>query len=365
MEIGKNIQQSFNLYAKNFVTLLLACLITGIISAVTLGILAGPLIGGVIILGLKLLRGEEAKFNEVFGHFNQFIPTFPVTIMLWAASLAVWVIASIPFIGWIIQIIAGPILGLLYFLAIGFVIDQKMKPVEALQRSIGCFAADPLILWVYSLVMVILAGIGAILLMVGVFLTMPLGMAGLIIAYQQISMKEVPPFKPDKQIIRIAGIVTAVLFIIGITCLVFGFGRSAVRNTGAGLTGKIFKATKEKVQVNQRSQQIKIGNMSFGAGLPDNFPNDIPIFPNSEIGGFLGGKDGKISGSTTTFTSKASAGEIHDYYATNLEAKGWTIETSELGDMKMVNFQKGQRKGVITINPGDSKCDILIRIVSE
>lgn len=99
MDIGNNIQKSFALYLKNFGVLFLACLIAGIIAAVTFGILAGPLVGGVLVLCLKLLRGEKGELNEIFAHFDQFVPTLIATLMLWAASLIVWVISMIPFIG--------------------------------------------------------------------------------------------------------------------------------------------------------------------------------------------------------------------------------------------------------------------------
>jgi hypothetical protein len=225
MEIGKSLQQGFDLYIKNFGTLFFACLITGILTAITAGILAGPLIGGVLILCLKLRWGEHGELTEIFAHFDQFIPTLPVTLMLWTATLVAGVIGMVPFIGWMINIAVGPALGLLYFLAIGFVVDQKMKPLEALRRSIDCCAVQPLMSWFYSLVMLIIAGIGAILFFIPVFLTIPWGIMGLVIAYQQFSTSDIPLFKPGKQALRITGIALAVLFMAGIACMIFGFGR--------------------------------------------------------------------------------------------------------------------------------------------
>lgn len=369
MNLGKTIQESFGLYLKNFGILLLACLIAGIISVVSIGILAGPLFGGVLVLGLKLLRGEKGELNEIFSHFNQFLPTLIITLLFFAVGLVLWIIGIIPVIGWILNLAVSPALGLLYFLAIGFSVDQKMQPLEAVKRSVDCFAAEPVPLWFYSLIMSILSGIGAIILIVGVILTMPLGMVGMVIAYQNLSVKETPLFKPEKKVLRIAGITLAALLVIGVVCLVFGFGRFSSRNKGADLASKFLSGvTGQKVEIDKQGndiKNIKIGDLSFGTGLPENFPKDIPIYPNAEIGGFLGGKDSEISGSTTTLTSKASAADIYDYYVTTLKDKGWTVTSSDLGDMKMVNFQKEQRAGVITINPGDSQCDILIGVTSE
>lgn len=366
MDIGNNIQKSFDLYLKNFGVLFLACLIAGIIAAVTFGILAGPLVGGVLVLCLKLLRGEKGELNEIFAHFDQFVPTLIATLMLWTASLIVWVVGMLPFIGWIINLVVGPALGLLYFLTIGFIVDQKMKPWEALRRSIDCCATEPLLLWIYALICGILVGIGAIIFGIGIILTLPFGMVGFTLAYQQLSVKEAPPFKPEKQVIQIAGITLAVLFIGGLISLTFGFGRTSLGNPSTSIAVRIIsKATGDKVQINQSGKKFKFGKLSVGVGLPENFPSDIPIYPNAEVGGFLGGKDGKLSGSTTTFTSKDTAQVINDYYVANLKAQGWTVETNEIEDMKMINFQKGNRKAGITINPKGTKTDILVGITNE
>jgi hypothetical protein len=364
MEIGNNIQKGFNLYLKNFGVLFLACLITGIIAAVTFGILAGPLVGGAMVLCLKLLRGEKGELNEIFAHFDQFVPTLLAILMLWIAWLIVWVIGMIPFIGWIINIVVGPAIGLLYFLTIGFVVDQKMKPWEAFRRSIDCCATEPLLLWIYALLCGILAGIGAIIFGIGIILTLPFGIVGFTIAYQQLSVKETAPFKPEKQVLQIAGITLGVLFIGGLVCLTFGFGRNSLSNPGTRIAAKIIsKATGQKVQI--KGKNYKFGNLNVGVGLPDNFPSDIPVYPNTEGIGYLAGKNGALSGSTITFSSKDNAQNIFDFYVAKLKDQSWEVKTSELGDMKMIDFQKGNRKAGVTINPTGSKTDILIGITTE
>lgn len=366
MDFGKNIQQSFDLYVKNFVTLLLASLVAVLLSVVTIGILAGPLLGGFMVLCLKLLRGEKGEFNEIFAHFGQLVPTLLVTLGLWAVSLVIWVISSVPFVGWIIQLVAGPAMMLVYFLTISLVVDQKMQPMAAVRKSINLFAADLVLLWVYALVTGIIGGIGAIVFGIGMIFTLPFGIVALTLAYQELSGKSVPSFKIEKQMLQIAGIVIGILFIAGLAFSIFGFGRYSSRRAGMGLASKILSsATGQKVKIKDKGDRIQIGGMSFGAGLPDNFPKDIPIYPQAKVEGFLGGSDGKVSGSTTTLTSKASAEDVCDYYVDKLEAQGWDVSTNELGDLKMVNFGKGSRKGGITINPGDSETSILIGITTE
>jgi hypothetical protein len=366
MNLSKNIQQSLNLYLKNFGILLPACLIASVISIVSLGLLAGPMVGGILALGIKLNRGEKGELNEIFAHFDQFLPALVATLFLWGAGLVFYIIGIIPIIGLIIKLVVGPALSIFYFLTIGFIVDQKMRLWDAFKRSLDCLAAEPAHLWLYSLVMMILSSIGSIILFVGVILTMPIGMMGMVIVYQQLSVKETPLFKMEKQMLRMTGIILATLLAIGVVCMMFGLGRRASRYQGANLASKILSGvTGQKVKIDQKGDKFRIGDLSFGSGLPENFPKDIPIYPDAEVGGFISGKNNELSGSTTTLTSKDSAADIYDYYIANLEKKGWSINSNDLGEIKMINFQKEQRSGVITINSGESQCDILIAITTE
>ena len=55
LDIGRCFQEALDLYKKNFLVLFIAAAITEAVSGVTLGILAGPLIGGWVVMGLFAL----------------------------------------------------------------------------------------------------------------------------------------------------------------------------------------------------------------------------------------------------------------------------------------------------------------------
>lgn len=364
--IVKNLQQSYRLYLKNFSLLLLASAIAGLITFLSLGLLAGPVLGGFLLLGVKLLRGEKGDLNEIFTHFDQFLSTLMPTLLLWGAGVVFYIIGAIPVIGRITNFVVSPVLFLLYFLTIGFIVEQKSEPLQALKRSVACFAMDWVQLWLYSLVMMVIGGIGFILFGVGVILTVPVGMMGMVLVYRQLAVVEPFPFKPEKQIVLKGGIALSALLVIGIVCLLFGFGRMSSPTLSTSLTSKIISGiTGQKIEVDQKGGRFKLGGLSFGSGLPENFPKDIPVYPQAEVDGFIGGKDGELSGSTTILTSKDSAAKIYDYYVKNLEDKGWVVTSQDLGEMKMISFQKDKRSGVITINPNAEQCDIIIGLTME
>jgi uncharacterized membrane protein len=186
MELGKALQKSIDLYLKNFGLLFISGLVAAILSVVTIGILAGPLIGGFIIMILKLERGEKAEFNEIFAHFDKFIPTLIIAIIGMIISI---VIGIIPFLGIILGFIAGPFINFVSALAIAFVVEKNIEPIDAIKRGYDCFMTNPGINWIYSLIIGILSGIGAIACGIGVIFTLPLSTVGMTIAYLEISAK--------------------------------------------------------------------------------------------------------------------------------------------------------------------------------
>ncbi|MGI6092728.1 MAG: hypothetical protein GX348_02320 [Veillonellaceae bacterium] len=192
MDITQNIRESIELYRRNFMTLILATLVAAVGSLITAGILAGPLTGGLLMLCLKLMRGEEAGIKEVWGYFDKFAPTFLIVAALWVVTLIAIVLGSIPVVGFIVQILVGPVLGIIFILAVGLVVEQNYEPIAALKKALQWFKTNnPLIIWLYSFVIGLLSGAGAFLFLLPVILTMPLGATGMAIAYRELSNREI------------------------------------------------------------------------------------------------------------------------------------------------------------------------------
>lgn len=190
MDVSKGIQESFELYRRNFSTIFLATLVATIGSVVTAGILAGPLSGGLLMLCLKRMRGEQAGVNEVFAYFNKFVPTFLIVAAMWVAMLITAALGAIPVIGFLFRIAVGPAMGILFILAVGLIIEQNLEPIAALQQAVRSFMTNPLMIWFYSFVIGLVSGSGAILFLLPIILTMPLGAIGMAIAYRELSNKE-------------------------------------------------------------------------------------------------------------------------------------------------------------------------------
>lgn len=76
MDIGKGIQRSFELFTKNAGLLIPAGIVVMLISIFTFGILGGIMMGGFLMLCLKVMRGEKGEFNEILPILTNSFPRF-------------------------------------------------------------------------------------------------------------------------------------------------------------------------------------------------------------------------------------------------------------------------------------------------
>ena len=139
VNIAQWIEAGFNLYKNNFTTLVLAALIALVLSTVTIGILTGPMIAGLIIITLQLLRKAEPKpeAGMVFRGFRYFLNAF-LFIIIWGIAILVGSLL----LGWFP--IIGQLLSLFFvyaaqaFLMFGLylIVDKQMDFWSASQKSI-------------------------------------------------------------------------------------------------------------------------------------------------------------------------------------------------------------------------------------
>ncbi|MGE5528924.1 MAG: hypothetical protein ACM3X6_07265 [Patescibacteria group bacterium] len=425
MDIGKGLSRSFDAYIKNFVPLLLASLVVVLIAVVAAAVLgpvlglvlgwagrvgwllislllgaavalvASPFAGGFIALAFKALRGQKGEFTEVFGHFGKALPVAIILVGAALLSFVVSVIGGIPVLGYLLTAVFGlasPALVFVFGLALAAVVDKGTNPLDALRQAVGHFLKEPLMCWLYGLIFCIVAGIGlglgfaiaaglgglfwllyiilALLLAVPLAaLTLPVMALGLAAAHEEAAGREPAQLKLDRQAVQIAGLVLAGLLVVGLVCNLAGWGFGW--GWGWGLGGGRFLSRSFLgsafgrglgVSVKERGGKFTIrgkgGSLTVGAGLPSNFPKDIPIYPRAKVEGTLATEDGSM----TTFASKDAPDKIFVYYQEELEGRGWTIETLDLGEVKSIGCQKGEREGSVSITKTDEGSTIMISI---
>lgn len=189
VKFGEWIEKGFNLYKENFVVLLLAALITAVLSAVTAGILAGPMWAGLILITLNLHDKKEPKPDTgmVFKGFNWFVDTF-LFFIVWGVILSVVAIllSLIPCVGPLAALFVIWAVESLLIFGLYFIVDQNMKFWPASMKSIDAVKGNFWPFLGFFIVVSIIGGIGSILCGIGVALTLPIMVCAITVGYRDI-----------------------------------------------------------------------------------------------------------------------------------------------------------------------------------
>ena len=189
VKIGKWLEEGFTLYKNNFKTLVLAAIIGLVLSTVSIGILAGPMIAGLIIITLQLIRKEDPKpeAGAIFRGFSYFLNSFLFTVV-WGIVI---VVGSL-MLGWFPVI--GQLLSLFFvyaaqaFLMFGLflIVDKQMNFWPASRESIHVVKTNFWPFFGLAAIASIIGSIGALAFGIGVVLTIPIQICILAVAYHEI-----------------------------------------------------------------------------------------------------------------------------------------------------------------------------------
>lgn len=179
MDIGKAISRAFDVLFKNVVVLAVAMFLALFIGAITIGILMGPLMAGMVFICLKLLRGEKAEIGDVFSKFDKFVPALILFIIYGLVSC----LFMIPVLGTLLGIVAGPLLSAAAVFGLCGIVDRNLDFGQTLKEAIDRIKVKPLETWLAGLLFGVLSGVGFIACGIGVFVTLPLSALGMTIIY--------------------------------------------------------------------------------------------------------------------------------------------------------------------------------------
>jgi hypothetical protein len=186
-DFGSCFNTAWEVYKKNLLMLTGAALVASVVSSVSMGILAGPLLAGLMILTLKLIDGEEdAKFEELFNHFDTFKTTF---LLCLGWGLAFYVSAAIlmiiPLLGPIVVVILSIAFTPFLLFAVTMAAQDKVDFKTASAKSYDLLKSNLWPLLAYTFLATILASIGAIACAIGAVFTLPMLYLMMATAYRE------------------------------------------------------------------------------------------------------------------------------------------------------------------------------------
>jgi len=186
VKIGEWIEKGFRLYKENLGLLIGAGVVAGLISIVTMGILAGPMMAGLILIVLDLIDSKpKPEFSRLFNGFEFFAHSFLFVIVWGVIYFVAAVIMMLPCVGQMVYIAGSVVLAALLAFGLFLIVDRRMAFWPASMESIKTVKTQFWPLLAYLVISGIIGEIGAILCGIGALVTMPLGVCLIAVAYRE------------------------------------------------------------------------------------------------------------------------------------------------------------------------------------
>jgi zinc-ribbon domain len=176
VQSGRWISEGWALVKADMGNYVLLALVFLILSSAVPVILQGPMMAGMHIFTMKKLLGRRAEFADLFVGFNFFVPTL-------VASLVIGLLVGV---GTLFCIIPGLVVAAMFKFTYLFIVDKRMDFWPAMQASHAVVKHDYVGFTLFLVLLFLVNLLGVLCCIVGVFVTLPLTMAAITIAYKEI-----------------------------------------------------------------------------------------------------------------------------------------------------------------------------------
>jgi len=190
VKIGEYLQRGWQIMQQNLggflgftVVLILISLIPTIfpqrlvpLASLIVNIISPILMAGYFIVAFKILKQQLVSFNDFFQGFNNFLAIF-------LTSLLVGIFVAI---GFVLLILPGIYLLVAYTFAIPFVVGRRFDFWEAMESSRKVITKNWFSFFAFVIVLILLNMVGALLLGIGLLITIPLSYCAIAAAFDDI-----------------------------------------------------------------------------------------------------------------------------------------------------------------------------------
>ncbi|MCX6995580.1 MAG: hypothetical protein NTV49_00485 [Kiritimatiellaeota bacterium] len=185
VDIGKWLQEAFDLYKDHFALLAITGVIGLLLSAVTMGILGGPMLAGLALILLRLLDKSEPRPQpgDLFKGFEFFLPSFLLTLAVAGASMLIGMIV------WPLASVAALFLQTVTMFSIFLIVDRKYDFWPAILGSFDLVKINFWPLLALQLVALVLGGLGVFGCCVGLLVTWPFTYCVIAMAYRRCAVR--------------------------------------------------------------------------------------------------------------------------------------------------------------------------------
>ena len=189
VNLGEWLEKGFRLYRANMLKLIPATFIALILSVTSVGILAGPMLSGLLLITLALLRRQhpEPEVFQIFKGFRFFVNSV-VFVLGWSlvVSAGSLILLMIPGVGQLVVLFF--IYSAQAFLMFGpfLIVDRDMDFWAATLKSFNTVKGNFWSFLSVSAVAGVIGSIGCIFFGIGIIVTVPLQLCILTVAYEAV-----------------------------------------------------------------------------------------------------------------------------------------------------------------------------------
>lgn len=171
---GRWIGEGWQIVKSDMWTFALMALLTGLLGATM--VTQGPMMVGMHLYCIKKMHNRRAELGDLFKGFNYFIPAL-------IASLLIGVFTTV---GMLACFVGALVVAAVFKFTYLFILDKRMDFWPAMQASHAVAKNDYFGFTMFLLLIGLVNALGALCCIVGVFITMPVGIAAITVAYRDL-----------------------------------------------------------------------------------------------------------------------------------------------------------------------------------
>jgi uncharacterized membrane protein len=139
-------------------------------------LLQGATTAGFQVAFKRKLRGQKADLGDLFLGFPAFVPTLVAHLL----------ISIFAFLGFLCLIVPGLVIAAMYTFTFLFIVDKRMDYRTAMRASREVVKRDYVGYTIFLIALMALNVVGFLCLIIGLLVTIPISMAAIAVAYQEV-----------------------------------------------------------------------------------------------------------------------------------------------------------------------------------
>lgn len=195
-DFGTEMSNGFNLFKENMWPMVIAGLVSSLLSSFSCGIIAGPMTVGMLLIIRRFLKKEQPapEVGDLFKGFSFFLNSFLFILLFILVSV---VLSFVPLLGQV----ASFFLGAFMWWGLMFIAFENLSVGDAIKKLINeTTSGDFFLHLLFAVVAGLISSAGVLACCVGVFFTVPISYCMMVCCYEASYGKASPSQQLDPSV---------------------------------------------------------------------------------------------------------------------------------------------------------------------